>query len=293
MKLFFIKVFKKIEVYLSWLICLLRVLNGVVFKSYSNKVIYLSFFHEVKNIGDLLNIDIIQFYSKKKVVNVPPFFIFKHYLVIGSILQNMNRNSVVIGSGLIHDSKINKMQQVGDIRAVRGHLTKKCIEDLVGKNLEIPLGDPALLFPKIYNPKIDVIYEFGLILHYVDEGHGIKSIVENMGGKIISARQNPEEFVSEMKACKKILASSMHGLILSDAYNIPNKRLILGDKIYGGDFKFKDYYSTTDSPDEKGCIVSESVSAQEVIELLLTCSVKKYVGDLGLLENKLLELRKV
>lgn len=293
MKCFLFKVLMKVKVYLSWLVCFFKVLNGFIFKSYGNKVIYLSYFHEVKNIGDLLNVDIIEFYSKKRVINVPPFFIFKHYLVVGSILQNMNKKSIVIGSGLIHDSKINKMKQVGDIRAVRGYLTKKCVEDLVGRKLDVPLGDPALLFPKIYNPKVDVVHEFGLVLHYVDENHAIRDVVRSMGGKIISVRQNPKEFLNEMKTCKKILASSMHGLILSDVYGIPNKRLILGDKIYGGDFKFKDYYSTTDNPNEAGCIVNESVSMQEIIELLSTCSVKKYIGDLCLLEKNFLELSKV
>ena len=35
----------------------------------------------------------------------------------------------------------------------------------------------------------------------------------------------------------------MHGLIVADALGIPNIRMILSDKITGGDYKYDDYYS--------------------------------------------------
>ena len=35
----------------------------------------------------------------------------------------------------------------------------------------------------------------------------------------------------------------MHGLICADSLLIPNVRMILSDKIIGGDYKFDDYYS--------------------------------------------------
>ena len=35
----------------------------------------------------------------------------------------------------------------------------------------------------------------------------------------------------------------MYGLIVADVLYIPNVRMILSDKISGGDYKFNDYYS--------------------------------------------------
>ena len=43
-------------------------------------------------------------------------------------------------------------------------------------------------------------------------------------------------------ACDVILSSSLHGLIISDAYAIPNVWIKLSDKVEGNGFKFKDYF---------------------------------------------------
>ena len=46
-----------------------------------------------------------------------------------------------------------------------------------------------------------------------------------------------------MAQCKFILSSALHGLICADSLNIPNKHIILGNDVIGGEYKFKDYYS--------------------------------------------------
>ena len=45
-------------------------------------------------------------------------------------------------------------------------------------------------------------------------------------------------------SCEKILSSSLHGLIVSDAYQIPNCWIELTGKISGGHFKYYDYASS-------------------------------------------------
>ena len=46
-----------------------------------------------------------------------------------------------------------------------------------------------------------------------------------------------------MAQCKCIISSAMHGLIAADSLGIPNVRMILSDKITGGNYKYDDYYS--------------------------------------------------
>ena len=44
--------------------------------------------------------------------------------------------------------------------------------------------------------------------------------------------------------CKSVLSSGLHALIISDSLGIPNMRMVVSDKIIGGDYKFRDYYSS-------------------------------------------------
>ena len=211
-----------------------------IFYSLRGKGIFVYYFSDVKNVGDILNVDLVEHYSGKPVINVPIRSRLNHCLVIGSVLQNMTSKSRVFGSGLIDASRVKDIKNIGEIESLRGHLTKQCLEQRFEIILDVPLGDPALLLPRIYNPNIEVKYCFGLVLHYVDENHFIKNLVEKMGGKVVSVQQSPRSFVNEIKSCKCILSSAMHGLILSDAYDIPNKKIILSNNLVGGGFKFKD-----------------------------------------------------
>lgn len=264
-----------------------------IFYYFKGGAVFVCYFTKIRNVGDLLNINIIEYYSGKNVVKVPIKSNFKHCLVIGSVLQNMTQRSVVFGSGLIHDSKAQGIKELGDIRALRGHLTLECLEKKFNKKINVPLGDPALLFPKIYNPEIEAKYNFGLVLHYVDESHNIKALVEKMGGRVISVKQSPKSFVDEIKSCKCIISSAMHGLILSDAYDIPNKRVILSDKIVGGNFKFSDYYSTTNNPEEQGVDVSLTPSEDDVMNIIDSCTVKNFIENLSQLESSLRSIGKL
>mgnify|MGYP003669566483 CR=1 FL=1 len=256
-----------------------------VIKRFTNQAQYVKYFDGVLNVGDVLNIDLVRYYCNKEAINSSGLHHFKHYLIVGSVVHTMNKNSYILGSGLIHPAKLNDVKELGTIMALRGENTKLYLEKKYNKIFNVPLGDPALLFPRIYKPEIEKDYFFGLVLHYVDEKHPLRYLVNEMGGRIISVQQSPESFVNEISSCENIISSSMHGLILADAYAIPNKRIILSDNIFGGDFKFEDYYSTTDTPDEKGAFLSLSVDDSMVFSVLEDCRVKKYKYNLDLLES--------
>lgn len=247
---------------------------------FNKNLIPLCYFNEVANVGDALNLDIIKYISGKDGIKVPSTKLFKHLCAVGSVLSSMNHNSVVWGSGLISEDAIKTIKQLGDIKALRGYYSKQKIEEKFNVKLEIPLGDPALLLPRIYSASHKKDYEFGLVLHYMDEKHPIAEIIRRLGGNIISVSLPAKEFIRELTCCNVILSSSMHGLIISDAYNIRNKHIILSDKIVGGDFKYRDYYSTTDKPDELGTYIPQNIEDKEVYDLIKKASVKKTILDL-------------
>ena len=54
------------------------------------------------------------------------------------------------------------------------------------------------------------------------------------------------DVIDQICSCECILSSSLHGLIASDAYQVPNCWIELSGKISGGYFKYLDYASSVD-----------------------------------------------
>ena len=209
------------------------------------------YFCAERNVGDEIGPTLVKNLYGERVVTFPGVLLFNHLLSVGSILGLMNRKSVVWGSGFISRSDIRGCTDIGEIRALRGELSRSLVERKFGVTLECPLGDPALLVPLIHpiNDLIPKLYKVGLVVHYAEVDLIDVERLEQ-GGDIfpISVELDVGVFVQKLQQCDYIISSSLHGLILADAYGIPNARLLLSDRIVGGDFKFRDYYSTTDSP---------------------------------------------
>ena len=60
---------------------------------------------------------------------------------------------------------------------------------------------------------------------------------------ILNIDGDPFIFIDNLTKCERVLSSSLHGLIISDSFGIPNMRIVLSDSVIGGDYKFSDYYS--------------------------------------------------
>jgi|TARA_B110000908_G_C10146908_1_gene399488 pyruvyltransferase len=214
-----------------------------------------------KNWGDIISYHIIRYFSNNDKLKPEHVFwfdpdakqVFKNgkILAIGSIMKFCKPNDVVWGTGVIDEVSIGDNPK--KIYAVRGPLTRKT---LISADRDVPevYGDPALLFPKIYDPRnvIAKKYKFGIIPHYADfKDPVILKILEKLeesGVKIINITSGVYRFIDELVSCENIISSSLHGLIASDAYEIPNIRCILGKNIAGGDFKFEDYYQSIKRP---------------------------------------------
>lgn len=118
---------------------------------------------------------------------------------------------------------------------------KKILED---KNIYVPniFGDPALLLPYFYKPIIDknLSSYIGIVPHKSNYSKYLNKINTNKF-VLISPTDKWENVINMICSCKSIISSSLHGLICSDAYNIPN--IWLDEyELSEGDFKFKDYF---------------------------------------------------
>lgn len=164
-----------------------------------------------------------------------------NYLCIGSIIESRsNAKSIIWGSGCI--SKDKPFVKPKKVLAVRGPLTRK---RLLEAGVECPeiYGDPALLLPLYYKSVCEKKYKIGVIPHYVDKNCKIVDELRHEGIKIIDVQNyvNFTDVIDEVNECELVLSSSLHGLILSDAYGIPNIWVEFSQNIIGDRFKFYDY----------------------------------------------------
>lgn len=218
------------------------------FSSYLKKgsvIVYFSDFNV--NWGDHLNLHLfrrilsVPVVSSKRIFNI---YNKKRVYGIGSILSPDLKDAVIWGSGFIKDTPLIR-EAPYKILALRGKLT----EGVFQRNaIGVPglYGDPALLFPRFYDIKAPVKYKLGIIPHYKELSHPVIQKLKALRPAditIISPLLGIESFAEQILSCEAIVSSSLHGLILSEAYGKPTCRFTLTDEIIGGDFKFNDYYS--------------------------------------------------
>ena len=223
-----------------------------------------------ENYGDLLGKYLVEKISSKKVVFAWPkkFSILDWfapiYVTVGSILANINHKCIVWGSGII-DQK-TKVKNANFL-AVRGPQTRKYLLDL---SFEVPevYGDPALLLPRYFNPKIEKKYKYGFVPHYNDFKLVKDWFKDNPEIFLIDMMTNDVEAKTiEFLQCEKIVSSSLHGVIIAHAYNIPAVWQKFSDKVFGDDIKYQDYYESVKLPFFKQEIRLEKYSISELEDL--------------------------
>jgi len=132
--------------------------------------------------------------------------------------------------------------------AVRGELSKKRVEDILGKELDIPTGDAGILASYLLSEPVEKKYSVGIIAHYKEQDEPIFQELVNTYPQslFIDVRQTPDAVIRQIASCECIISSSLHGLIIADSLGIPNIHIKVSDKLLGDGFKFDDYYSAYD-----------------------------------------------
>lgn len=199
------------------------------------------------NFGDGINPMVYKFFTKRNIISKSIFDTdYKDYnskdtiLGFGSILQYAHENDIIFGSGILDLNRSMKVEPK-QIISVRGPLTRNF---LLEYNIDCPevYGDTALLLPFIYFPKVEKKYKLGIIPHYIDK-YKISDYEFDDSVLIIDIQSSHvyEKFISELLSCECIISSSLHGVIVSDAYGIPSYVCKL-DKLDVNNVKFHDYY---------------------------------------------------
>jgi pyruvyltransferase len=217
------------------------------------------------NFGDAINPILIEKIFNKKVCWVHHLYYPKTYLMgIGSILQKANSNAIIWGTGFISNDCVLK-EKPKKIYAVRGPKTRQRLLEL---GIECPevYGDPALLLPLIYKPTIQKKYKLGIIPHYVDKQSPILDKFKNNAEILIIDIKNKEhfEFIDLLLSCEKVASSSLHGIIVADAYQIPSIWIELSNNVKGNGFKFLDYFASVKRKEELPFILNDKITEKMI-----------------------------
>ena len=164
-------------------------------------------------------------------------------VAIGSILEHIPPlwKGNILGAGkLIQDSRLHLSGCTTGLSpkiwAIRGPLSAKGIPG------SYALGDPGLLADELVDnqPKV---WDLGIVPHWQDLNLALNPVFYGKWStKVIHANESPLEVVKQIGQCRKIVTSSLHGLIIADSWCIPRRlEVCKAMEKDGGLFKFKDY----------------------------------------------------
>ena len=181
-------------------------------------------------------------------VAVPPI------MSVGSILNLIEQDGTKVwGTGLMGPlsrddaSRLRKFSNVS-VHAVRGKLTRDEVKRKLGWDVPEIYGDPALLLP-MFLPVSKASNDTELISivpHYLHFDYCKELRSDRVD--VLDVRDGMERVIRRIASSRVCISTSLHGLIIAQAYGIPWVWVRLNDRQLGGDtFKFHDFFSTLDA----------------------------------------------
>lgn len=199
------------------------------------------------NFGDELSAVMVSAISGRDVRRTP--LRQADMMAIGSILQAAARTRKlaqrraplhVWGSGVIAPLNFPALDCL-KVSAVRGPLTRNVLR----LRHDIPLGDPGLLSDRLVAPIATKQSAWGIVPHHTQvESPFIRSLLENTPRSILIDVREPDPLatISKIAACERVASTSLHGLIVADAFHVPNLWIAPPQRNQSVKWKFTDYF---------------------------------------------------
>ncbi|WP_164659084.1 polysaccharide pyruvyl transferase family protein [Tropicibacter sp. Alg240-R139] len=217
----------------------------------------------VPNFGDVLSSLVVAKVSARAVTHAGPKGC--DLVAVGSLLQIMRRNfsqaversakPVVWGAGLLHSVPKDFLPNV-EIALVRGPVTAA----LLGLNTR-KFGDPGLLVSDLFDRVPAAQDRIALVPHHsqVDDP-AIKALAASEPAlDLIDPKDDALEVCRRIASSRHVIASSLHGLIVADAFGVPSTWLSPGEQSH---LKYHDYAASVGRP------LTSPIEPQEVPAVL-------------------------
>ncbi|RJF94502.1 polysaccharide pyruvyl transferase family protein [Oleomonas cavernae] len=168
---------------------------------------------------------------------------------VGTIANLFSRGEVTVwgsGSSRYRNPGAGKDRQLFEmpadtryrVMATRGPIAAKILEraEFIYRGV---YGDPVWLLPRFYNPGIEKRYELGVIIHLSDlvdrafEAHpdprhlryrvpeSLQSSVKLINTVTPVSVAAMKERLDQILSCKRIVSTSLHGMVFAESYGIP------------------------------------------------------------------------
>lgn len=198
------------------------------------------------NFGDRLSRDVVARLSGRQVVWSEPETC--DLFAVGSLMNFVRRSHslprkdgvkpLIWGTGMIGAVR---RDFVGNVRfaAVRGPLTAALLE-----LKDLPMGDPGLLVPDLMDAPIARTDRIGIVLHHSQKPGADLIAAMQADPRLMLIDVTNEDHLSVIAAiggCAHVFSSSLHGLIVADAFGVPNTWLNVDGIHASAAFKFHDY----------------------------------------------------
>lgn len=190
-----------------------------------------------KNFGDQLTPYLLEKLSHRPVVRATRKAKRPYIAAVGSILEHVREPATIWGSGIIRRDSVLKRPR--RITAVRGPATRERLLEL-GYETPAVFGDPALLLPYIYQPRPRERMPVGIVPYCFDFEEVRREAPP--GVPVIDVKRPVEEVIDAICSCRRIISSSLHGVIVAHAYGIPAVQAVFSDRVYGDGVKYEDYF---------------------------------------------------
>jgi pyruvyltransferase len=193
----------------------------------------------VSNWGDRLSVHLLRHWSQIPVGTwdvADECDILGVGSTVGHVLPEWN--GVILGAGALLPSE--RVPWAALTLGVRGKLTR---ERMHGSPASVVLGDPGLIADELVErPKRT--HRLGILPHWSDTDLMKRREFWRYDPLFISPGWNEIDVIRMIGSCDKLITSSLHGMILADAFGIPRRfeeapRL----RYEGGTFKHEDYSS--------------------------------------------------
>ncbi len=203
------------------------------------------------NWGDKLNPVLVAFLSGRNVrfaQHLPAGAPGIIHSVIGSHLAAVQPYYVVWGTGFIDTGSVLQ-QMPRAVTATRGPLSRA---KLLAAGCDCPpvYGDPALLYPAMHASAAAPEWDLGIIQHVRDAGISpIPPENPDLRVRVIDINGSLTGVVDAITSCRRIVSSSLHGIIAAHSYGVPAAWVAFSDRPLGDGFKFRDYWASVGQED--------------------------------------------